>query len=186
MTAVSEPPARKPETADLARLVQTHQANLWRYARYLGAENAEADDLVQETFLALVRSDFVERSEGRTASYLRTTTRNQLLMLRRRQKRQLEVADLDAAEQVWAETFSDTNEDPYLDALCDCVGELDGRAKQAIDLHYHQKASRKEIANQLNMKPEGVKTLLRRTRDALRTCIERRVHVNEDGNTNRR
>ena len=37
---------------DLAELVREHQADVWRYLRYLGADGHDADDLTQETFLA--------------------------------------------------------------------------------------------------------------------------------------
>ena len=178
MTAVSAPPAPSLERAELARLVETHQADVWRYVRYLGADAAEADDLVQETFLALFRSRFIHESDPQTARYLRTTARNQLLMLRRKQSRQPE-SDLELAEQVWAETFDDRQTNLYLEALTECTSQLNGRAKQAIDLHYKQKATRQEIAKRLDMKPEGAKTLLRRTRDALRRCIERTLAANE-------
>ncbi len=176
MTVMSKPATQSLEAADLARLVQSHQASLWRYVRYLGAAATEADDLVQETFLALFRSGFNEKSKAETSSYLRTAIRLQLLMLRRHQSRQPEAAELEVAEQVWADTFADTkSENGYLGALDDCVDQLDGRAAQAIRLQYHQRASRSEMAKQLKMKSEGVKTLLRRTRDALRNCIERKL-----------
>ena len=34
---------------DLASLVREHQADVWRYLRYLGAAADDADDLTQET-----------------------------------------------------------------------------------------------------------------------------------------
>lgn len=175
MTAVSVP-IPPPAVADqLALLVSRHQATVWRYVRYLGATATEADDLVQETFLAVFRSDFIHESDRQTAGYLRTTVRNRLLMLRRKQSRQPSEVELLAADEVWADTLGDGPADPYLEALDGCLEHLDGRARQAIDLQYTDRLSREEIASRLEMKPEGVKTLLRRTRDALRDCIERKL-----------
>src|SRR6478735_4276856 len=115
MTAITEPPQRheraeaSPPPAsdaspafDLARLVERHQAGVWRYVRFLGADAAEADDLTQETFLALARAEFVERDERQTAGYLRVVARNQLLVLRRKQHREISTVDLEAADSVWA------------------------------------------------------------------------------------
>ncbi len=180
MTAVSDPqPAPALATLlppdDWERLVRDHQGTIWRYVRYLGADGAEADDLVQETFLALAKAEFVEESQRQTIAYLRSVARNQLLMLRRRQRRELASCSLDEADAVWTEVVGDDSAGPYLDALAECVESLDGRARQAIDLHYHQRLGREEIAAKLGMKPEGIKTLLRRTRDALRECIKRRM-----------
>ncbi len=40
-------------------------------------------------------------------------------------------------------------------------------------MHYRDRAGRDSIATKLSMQPDGVKTLLRRTRQVLRECIER-------------
>lgn len=165
MTAVSEQ-----TEVDLADLVHEHQANVWRYLRFLGATAADADDLTQETFLTVCRSQFDERSEHETAAYLRTVARNQLLMARRRQGREINTVELESAEQVWAAAG---DMDDYLAALADCLERVDGRARMALDLLYRDRRSRTDIATELDMKPDGVKTLLRRTRDVLRDCIQR-------------
>jgi len=157
---------------DLAELVQQHQASVWRYLRFLGATTADADDLVQETFLAVSRSKFEQRTEPETAAFLRTVARNQLLMARRREGRRINTVELDAAEQVWVATG---DRDIYLAALADCMKKLDGRARSVIHLFYQEKRGRTEIATEMNMKPDGIKTLLRRTRDILRNCIEQRT-----------
>ena len=177
MTALIEPLATH---IDLANLVEQHQAGIWRYLRWLGATAAEADDLTQETFLAVTRTSFDDRTVSQTAAYLRAAARNQLLMLRRKQKRQIRTVDLESAESVWAEwAGEDGSAGDLLDALGACLEKLAERAAQAIDLQYRHQASRNEIAKQLDMKPDGVKTLLRRTRDVLRECIKRRLNLNQ-------
>jgi RNA polymerase sigma-70 factor, ECF subfamily len=183
MTATEAPPERagsSPTPAgsgDFASLIHAHQAGVWRYLRFLGAESTEADDLTQETFLAFSRAKFVECDRSQTASYLRTIARNQLLALRRRQRREIATVDLEAAESVWAAAAGpDGSLGDYLDALRDCVEQLAGRPREAIDLHYREAASREAIAAKLEMKPDGVKSLLRRTRELLRECVERKVN----------
>jgi len=167
MTAVSEQ-----TEMDLAGLVLQHQANVWRYLRFLDATTADADDLTQETFLAIGRSKFKQRTEHETAAYLRTVARNQLLMARRREGREINTVELEAAEQVWVAAG---DRDIYLAALADCLEKIDGRARVAIHLFYEEKRGRAEIAKELDMKPDGIKTLLRRTRDVLRSCIEQKT-----------
>ncbi len=193
MTAVREPiPTTPSKAADdnagsvlslenerFCRLVTTHQADLWRYVRYLGAGRDEADDLVQETFLSLHRSGFDERSPQETAALVRTAGRNQLLMLRRRQKREPCQIELDAAESVWATAHPTGHTDPLLDTLRDCIAELEGKAKEIVDYHYTQQLSRQESADRIGLAVEGVKTLLRRTRAALKQCVERKAKSRE-------
>jgi len=171
--------------ADLPALIDQHQADVWRYLRYLGAEAADADDLTQETFLALSRSVFEERSINETAAYLRTVARNQLLMFRRFQGRQIDTVQLEAAEQVWAETAESPGVEgrgmnTILETLADCLKTVDGRAREAIHLFYREDLSRTAMAAALDMKPEGIKTLLRRTRDLLRDCIQRKTSKQRD------
>jgi RNA polymerase sigma-70 factor (ECF subfamily) len=182
MTAIKEPaplaesPTMDGKPLDIARVVREHQAAVWRYVRFLGAEPAEADDLTQETFLALARGGFVERDARQTIGYLRVVARNQLLALRRRQSREINTVELEAADAVWsAAAGPDGTLTNYLDALRDCITKLEGRAQEAINLHYRDKSSRETIATHLGMQPDGVKTLLRRIRQVLRECIERKV-----------
>jgi RNA polymerase sigma-70 factor, ECF subfamily len=173
--------ARKSSTptgpVNLAALIEHHQASIWRYLRYLGADSTEAADLSQETFLAFARARFAERDGSQTAGYLRTVARNQLLALRRKQNREISTVELEAADSVWAAAAGASGDlTGYLDALRECVGELDGRCRQAIDMHYRDGLGREAIAERLEIKPDGVKTLLRRTRKSLRECIERKLN----------
>ena len=143
---------------------------------FLGADASEADDLTQETFLALAEGEFVERDERQTAGYLRVVARNQLLALRRKQNREVGTVELEAADSVWAAAAGpDGSLAGYLDALRDCVEQLEGRARQAIDLHYQDGPAARRSPTQLEMQPDGVKTLLRRTRQVLRECVERKM-----------
>jgi RNA polymerase sigma-70 factor (ECF subfamily) len=182
MTAITEPPTRAGSSStpagsfDLAALVHKHQAGVWRYVRFLGAGTAEADDLTQETFLALAKAEFVERDERQTAGYLRVVARNQLLALRRKQNLEIGTVELEAADSVWAAAAGeDGSLSSYLEALRECLSQLEGRAQEAIELHYREHAGREAIAERLGMKPDGVKTLLRRMRQVLRECIERKL-----------
>ena len=172
MTAVSDPPRT---VFDLAAVVREHQADVWRYLRYLGAAADDADDLTQEMFLAVARTPFEVRSRGETAAYLRTAARNQLLMLRRRQGRAATMVELAAAEDVWATMTPDGRSSAVLEALAECYEHVAGRAREAIERFYRQDESREEIAAALEVSCDGVKSLLRRTRQSLKECIERRL-----------
>lgn len=162
--------------ADFAGLVRGHQAGVWRYLRFLGCDPDEADDLVQETFLAVLRDGFEERSPGQTAAYLRTVARNRLLMARRQQRSRPAAVDLEAAEAVWARVAGEDGMSDYLVALGECLEKaVSPRTRRALDLKYRDRAGREEIAAQLGLAVEGVKTLLRRARAALRDCVERKI-----------
>jgi RNA polymerase sigma-70 factor (ECF subfamily) len=143
----------------------------------LGADGTEAADLAQETFLAFARARFAERDGSQTVAYLRTVARNQLLALRRKQNREISTVELEAADSVWAAAVGPSGDfTDYLDALRQCIDQLEGRCRLAIDMHYRDGLGRDAIADRLEMKPDGVKTLLRRTRQSLRECVERKLN----------
>jgi RNA polymerase sigma-70 factor (ECF subfamily) len=168
MTSVTRP-------ADLVELARRHRLGIWRYLRFLGCDDAAADDLTQETFLAVTRRQPRDLGHAATNGYLRKTAQNLFLAWSRKHRRQPLVEDLELVESVWREFAGEDEGDAYIEALRGCVNELNGKAQAAIDLHYRDGASREKIAQQLEMTPDGVKTLLRRTRAALRTCVERKV-----------
>jgi RNA polymerase sigma-70 factor (ECF subfamily) len=160
---------------DLADLVHQHQAGIWRYLRYLGCDSALADDLVQETFLEIHRRPIEHRSSVQSVVYLRKVARNQLRMAARKSSRRPVVENLELAEEVWARHAGDDHLEDYLADLRACLeSAVTERVRAALALSYHDGAKREQIAQQLEMTGDGVKTMLRRARSALRECIERK------------
>lgn len=160
---------------ELEQLVETHQRGVWRYLRFLGASEAEADDLTQETFLEVWRKPFEQHSREATAAYLRTVAKHRFLMFVRAQGRRPAVIDLEQAEHDFAQFARDDGGDAQVDALTDCMHKLDGRAKQAVNLFYRDGHSREQAARLMGMKEEGMKTLLRRIKEILRECMDARL-----------
>ena len=106
---------------------------------------------------------------------MRTAARNQLLMQRRRQGRQICTVELTAAEDVWAGAIVAGDSGEFVEALSRCYEAVAGRAREALDRFYREGESREQIALRFEMSADGVKTLLRRTRASLKECIERRL-----------
>lgn len=158
---------------DVTALVREHQAEVWRYLRFLGAPPELADDLTQETFLQLLRAPFEDRGRAALVGWLRTVARN----LYRKTFRQppWQDAELESIEAAWTGFARDDGGGAHLDALRTCVDELDGRARTAVRLHYEERRSRHDIGKALGLSPDGTKSLLRRVRTALRACVERRI-----------
>jgi RNA polymerase sigma-70 factor (ECF subfamily) len=158
---------------DAARIVQQHQEEVWRYLRYLGSSAELADDLTQETFLQYLRASYEERGAAARSGWLRTVARN--LYLRSFRQPAVTVRELEEGDAVWEQFAQNDGGQGWLDALRSCLQELDGRARAAVALHYEQRASRQQIGDELGIGQDGVKSLLRRVRAVLRSCIERRL-----------
>jgi RNA polymerase sigma-70 factor (ECF subfamily) len=160
-----------------AGLVRAHQAGVWRYLRFLGCEPDLAEDLVQEVFLKVWRRPFADRGDAAAGAYLRTAARHLFLSERRRRGRRPAFRDLDAADEAWAEHVRDDDGAGYRDALRRCVGALAGRVRRVLALFYRDGLSRRRVADAVGMTADGVKTTMRRARETLRECIERRLRA---------
>ena len=155
---------------ELDLLVANHQEAVWRYLRFLGAEGSHAEDLLQETFVAIWQKPFERRSPAATRRYLFVVARNLFLMARRRGRVQLQFETIDEAELAWAVYAGDGGKG-YLEALRDCLSLLPARSRQAVQMQYFASKPRGEIGRLLGVSVEGVKSLMRRVRIELRDCV---------------
>jgi RNA polymerase sigma factor (sigma-70 family) len=162
-------------------LVRANQAQLWRYARYLGADVAYSEDLVQDTFLAALKSDWVALSTDapEQAAYLRGILRNTFLAGCRRMKVspvRVSSESVEAAEAAWQSEFLRGGDGfDYLEALRGCLKLLDEKGRRFLDLLYDRGQSRQEIGAAFHMTPDGVKTTARRIRSRLGDCVRRKL-----------
>ena len=93
---------------DLCRLIDTHGAALILYAKQWNASDAE--DIVQETFLRLVRRAQWEGKLENPAAYLFTAVRNEAIDRQRKAKRRKRHENQAAIERpVWLETPPDSS-----------------------------------------------------------------------------
>lgn len=159
---------------DLAALMRAHQAGVWRYLRVLGCDSSLADDLTQETFLAAYRTGFEQRDEKSTRAYLRTVARNAFLKSRRHAGKVVNVEELERLEREWVQLAQDGGE-AMTEALRRCLEKLEERPRRALDGFYGTDKSREAVARELGMTDDGLKSLLRRTRELLKECIERKL-----------
>lgn len=169
------------ERDELETLILAYQAEIYRYVRYLGAEDsAVAEDLVQDTFLAAFRSSNVPAGDERTrAAWLRGVARNLFLNHCRRRRNspvKINSETLEHAESFWSREFL-RDEDGFevIEALRRCMSRLEDRKRELLDRFYGKNTSRADLARQFQMTEDGVKSLLRRIRGELGDCIKRRL-----------
>lgn len=147
-----------------------------RYLRALGASRDEADDLTQETLLAAMALLTAPQRQIRDeTAFVLGIARHQWLRSRRWWHRRRERQIADAVDDLWQRTTAHDGGDARLAALRACLDELQPRARQALELHYRDGLAWRDVAAQVDLRPNGVKTLAQRARTALRSCIERRV-----------
>lgn len=164
--------------------VSRHQRGLWRFARLLGARSDHADDLVQDALLAALHKGVHERADAEAAAWLRAAVRNLWRMHLRTQRRRPEHQPVDSTPELAEVALArhggaDGSGDTYVAALRQCLEHLDGKGRLAIELRYGEDRSRPAMAERLAMGEHGIKTLLRRTRQALFACVQRRLRHHE-------
>jgi RNA polymerase sigma-70 factor (ECF subfamily) len=157
------------------QLVETHQAGVWRYLRALGCSPAEADDITQETFLAVLRKPFDDYNRAATAAYLRKAAYNLFITAKRKAGRVNAVEDVEVFDESWESWVTNDNGEAMLDALAECLRALTERARWALEMRFQEKLSRLDIADKLGITEHGAKNLMQRAKKQLKSCIEGKV-----------
>ena len=160
---------------DPVRLIETYQAGVWRYLRALGCEAALAEDLTQDTFLAVLQRPFQDISPAATAVYLRKTALNLLISHKRRAGKVTAVEDVEELDRTWSAWAGNDQGEALLDALRDCLQGLTERARLALTMRFRGDNSRAEIAAALEITEHGAKNLMQRAKQQLRECVEKKM-----------
>jgi RNA polymerase sigma-70 factor (ECF subfamily) len=171
------PPDRSPSGTgyDPARLIADHQAGVWRYLRVLGCEASLADDLTQDTFLAVLQRPFQDLGPAAVGSYLRKVAFNLYVSHHRRAGKVVAVENLEQIDGAWTKLASDDNGEALLEALRHCLRGLTERARKALEMRFREQQSREAIAAMLEITEHGAKNLMQRAKHQLRECVEKRM-----------
>ena len=160
---------------DAVRLIQTYQSGVWRYLRTLGCDPALAEDLTQDTFLAVLQRPFQDYNAAATAAYLRRVAYNLFISHQRRSGKVTAVENIEELEQQFGEWTADDQGEAALEALRDCLQQLSERARWALEMRFRDDLSRPSIADKLEITEHGAKNLMQRAKQQLRECVERKI-----------
>jgi len=151
-----------------------------RYARLvLGSclkyfkNKPDAEDAVSEIF-SLVGKKLKTHEVSNFKSWLYTVTRNYCIEILRKNNRHRE--KISKAEIMYSSIIfhPDNVEDREMSKkLLKCIDELPLKQKQTIDLFYYQKIGYKEIAKQLDISWNKVRSFIQNGRRNLKICLEK-------------
>lgn len=149
---------------------------MWRYLRFLGADEELARDLTQDAFVACIRAGAVQRADRPAGALLRQAARHRYVSYLRQRDRRPRVAELDEGEAAWQWFAGRRGEasDVAVEHLVECVAALPDKQRAAIQRTYRDEVGRSALGEELGLGTEGVKALLRRARARLRQCLERK------------
>jgi len=159
---------------------------LLAYLRAMVADDHLAEDLTQETMIAAQKSLGGFELGGNLGHWLRGIARNKALMHLRSQRRHPLLVDSRVVEGI-NEVFDGLDRRPEevdgwesrKTALRDCIAQLSGHLKAAIENVYFGGNSLDESAEALNSSRAAVGQRLSRARNQLRDCISRKLQLSE-------
>ncbi len=164
---------RRNDRAACRELVARHHAVVFGYLRGLGAPQALAEDLCQETFLAAWRSIDRLREAASLRSWLIAIARNEFLQSVR--VKSLPVVDLDdTCDVVDPAAGTDTRfEQHERDRRTrHAVQQLELTLRETIALHYFEGLSLREIATITGVPAGTAKSRLNRALECLRELLD--------------
>lgn len=162
-----------PTTHELAAaLVLEHEAGLRRYLRFLRCPEADADDVLQDAFVALLRTPDPPTEYARRAAWLRRAAKHRWIdQLRRGRLLPRATTDVDALDAEYGRIAADDDAEAWLDALRGCVDALEAKARLVVERIHRDGRPLAAIAAELVLSTSGVKFLHTRAKQALRRCI---------------
>ncbi len=160
--------ARRGREAAFLRLFDDHHLPLFRFAWRLTGSTADAEDIVQECFLALLRPGCgFDPSRTAIRTYLFGAVRNQALKrMRRREER--------TAPPVSANPRTPESEalrDEMSEAVARAIAALPETQREVLLLAHYEQLSLAEIAEIAELEITAVKSRLQRARAALRETL---------------
>jgi RNA polymerase sigma-70 factor, ECF subfamily len=170
------------EAVALNRLIARWQRPLYSFAFRYVQNNADAQDLVAETFVRLYQQRLRLRPDTRLSAWLFTTLtnlcHNHHRWLRRHPTGALDAPANPAKPQAGCELVSGDpspnvalEQDETLAAVCAAIERLPHDLKVALLLHYYEHLSYHEIGEITGCSDRGVETRLYRARRQLRDSL---------------
>ncbi|MEZ4361526.1 MAG: sigma-70 family RNA polymerase sigma factor [Kofleriaceae bacterium] len=141
----------------------------------------EADELVQRTFLACVRSKDQFRKQSSFRTYLFTVARHELYHHLRRRRREGDRLDFTTTSVADLITTPGTRlaRDAEQRRLLDVLRTLPVEQQTLLELHYWQELDAAALAEVFEVSPNAIRVRLHRAREALRE----RLAANEQANS---
>ena len=162
------------------RLFVRHQSVIQAYVLSIEPNLADAQDIVQETFLTVTRKADTFSAGTNFPAWACTVARYQTLTYQRRRARQTHLLDDDVLDLIAADQVVDgPHWEEEISVLKGCLSKLAPRARELIWARYHRQTMPEDIADEIGWTANAVRVALSRARTVLRTCLANRLPSGE-------
>jgi|GEM_PF-2154276 len=168
-------------------LISNHREMMLAYAHTVLGSQATlyAEDVVQDACLSAYKNlDRFDESKGSFDAWLRVIIRNRAIDKLRQGKTRTYI-DIDDFAQGVEDVFVIFDQHSLtrdwgerVDILWECVGELKKPMQLVVRMFYQTGYSLKEIANRITINEATAGQRLKRARDMIRMCAERKLGLN--------
>ncbi len=164
------------QTEDMAAQWTGAQRAVAAFVRTLVTDFHQSEEVLQRVAVTMVRKYEQYDSSRPFVAWAIGIAKLESLMFLREQGRDRLVFD-DALVDRIAESHEQAEEEPTptFQFVTECVEELDGRARQAIQFRYGCDLKTAEIAEKMEISDGAARMLLSRARTLLRKCLESRI-----------
>jgi RNA polymerase sigma-70 factor (ECF subfamily) len=171
-----DPSTLEPHRLHVQQLFVRHQPALLAYVLSLEPSYADAQDIVQEVFLAVSRKADSWSAGTNFTAWVYAIARFEVLHFQRRRARGGRRLDEEVVELLHATVdLPDVDDfEQRLQILQGCLQQLAPRARELILLRYHQGYKPERIATIVGWSINAVRVALTRARQSLRRCLEKR------------
>lgn len=180
--------ARSGDAAVFRTIMQRHNRRLYRVARGILGDDADAEDVVQETYLKAFENLSGFRGDSSLATWLTRIAINEALGRKRKRRPTADLSNVDMLDEqgevrvfIFPGVRVDSN--PETDAsraevrrLLECaVDDLPEVFRIVFVMREIEQMNVEETASQLKIPPETVKTRLHRARRLLREALQEKL-----------
>ncbi len=162
-------------------LFERHRGSVYRFARSVLADPSAAEEVLQDVFLAIVRSAKRYEPKGLFKAYLMRITRNTCLTRLEGERLRREMAAQFGRMEEPQTAAADRGDDDRLAAVRRALRRLPDRQREAVMLHAFEQMTYQQIADVLDTPINTVKTLIHRGRAALAERLNGQSTENDDG-----
>ena len=191
----SAPSPTSGKVSDPERWVEEHGDYLFKYALSRLRDTAQAEDLVQEAFLAALKGAAGFQGRSAERSWLVGILKNKIYDHFRRASRETSFADMEfysdeerdrfisdgpfkdgwiheAGPQEWSDPGASLDNEAFWKAYRDCSNKLPKNVRTVFHLREVDDVESKDICAMLNITDNNLWVMLHRARMALRRCLE--------------
>ncbi|MBN2358231.1 MAG: sigma-70 family RNA polymerase sigma factor [Deltaproteobacteria bacterium] len=164
----------------LDTLIRRHQGQVYRFGRRLCGDPHDAEDVLQETFLAMARSLGGYRGTASLSTWLYAVARS--FCIKKRRRRKDAPSRLESLEQLmpaWPQALVDPGRTPddrlvasrVQAALDHAIAGLDPKYREVLVLRDIEGLTAPEVGDVLGLTIEAVKSRLHRAREQVRRQV---------------